>query len=126
LIHPVVFDDPQCLAGLTFLITKVEYPVAPIHDLPTPINTPYLARIGIEADAVLIHLHRWRGRRRWSVTSTDPARAAEAACLVGGYQYVVTLPDLKTKLTSAVGTPFGDIRPISPDHITLNTRIIDI
>jgi hypothetical protein len=49
----VLLDDGKRLAGFALLITKVEHPVASIHDLPAPIDTLYLDGIRIEDDAVL-------------------------------------------------------------------------
>jgi hypothetical protein len=97
--------------------------VAPIYDLPTPTDTPHRGSIGIKTYAILLYI--W-GRRRGCIAGTDPPRAAETTRLVGGYQYVVPLPDLKTKLTPAVGTTLRYICPIAPDSVTLNTPMIDI
>ena len=55
-VHSIVVDYIERTAGLLFLTSEIEHPVAAIHDLPTSLNQCDGGTIKIERDAILAYL----------------------------------------------------------------------
>jgi acyl-homoserine-lactone acylase len=55
-VHSIVVDYLECPAGLLFLTSEIEHPMAAIHDLPTSLNQCDRGTIEIERQAILAYL----------------------------------------------------------------------